>query len=154
MTLTKSSWGTTMTQSDYPLIEVPKDKRRGLLPMAVILLGFTFFTATMWAGGTLGTAFSFSELLLVILVGNLLLGIYASALAFIAYKSGLNSVLMGRFCFGEIGSKLGNMRISPSHETISFLVFEPQPCHTNSLLPTASSTTNAVKHVRKFSFLA
>ena len=49
---------------------------------------------------------------------------------------------------------LGNMRISPSRETISFLVFEPQPCHTNSLLPTASSTTNAVKHVRKFSFLA
>lgn len=97
-----------MTQSDYPLIEVPKSKRRGLLPMAFILLGFTFFTATMWAGGTLGTAFSFSELLLVILVGNLLLGTYASCLAFIAYKSGLNSVLMGRFCFGEMGSKLSD----------------------------------------------
>ncbi|MFQ3185542.1 cytosine permease [Marinomonas primoryensis] len=97
-----------MTQSDYPLIEVPKSKRRGLLPMAFILLGFTFFTATMWAGGTLGTAFSFFELLLVILVGNLLLGTYASCLAFIAYKSGLNSVLMGRFCFGEIGSKLSD----------------------------------------------
>jgi len=97
-----------MTQSDYPLIEVPKSKRRGLLPMAFILLGFTFFTATMWAGGTLGTAFSFLELLLVILIGNLLLGTYASCLAFIAYKSGLNSVLMGRFCFGEIGSKLSD----------------------------------------------
>ncbi|MDE8602737.1 cytosine permease [Marinomonas sp. RSW2] len=97
-----------MTQSDYPLIEVPKSKRRGLLPMAFILLGFTFFTATMWAGGTLGTAFSFFELLLVILVGNLLLGTYASCLAFIAYKSGLNSVLMGRFCFGEVGSKLSD----------------------------------------------
>ena len=97
-----------MTQSDYPLIEVPQNQRRGLLPMAVILLGFTFFTATMWAGGTLGTAFSFAELLLVIFVGNLLLGLYASCLAFIAYKSGLNSVLMGRFCFGEIGSKLAD----------------------------------------------
>lgn len=97
-----------MTQSDYPLIEVPQDKRRGLLPMAAILLGFTFFTATMWAGGTLGTAFSFSELLLVIFIGNLLLGTYAAFLAYIAYKSGLNSVLMGRFCFGEIGSKLSD----------------------------------------------
>ncbi len=86
-----------MTPSDYPLIEVPKSKRRGLLPMSFILLGFTFFTATMWVGGTLGTAFSFFELLLVILVGNLLLGTYASCLAFIAYKNGLNSVLMGRF---------------------------------------------------------
>ncbi len=97
-----------MTQSDYPLVEVPQNKRRGLLPMAAILLGFTFFTATMWAGGTLGTAFSFSELLLVIFVGNLLLGTYAAFLAYIAYKSGLNSVLMGRFCFGEIGSKLSD----------------------------------------------
>ncbi|ETX10310.1 cytosine permease [Marinomonas ushuaiensis DSM 15871] len=97
-----------MNQSDYPLTEVPQNQRRGLLPMAFILLGFTFFTATMWAGGTLGTAFSFSELLLVVLAGNLLLGIYASFLAFIAYKSGLNSVLMCRFCFGELGSKLSD----------------------------------------------
>ncbi len=43
--------------------------------MMLLLLGFTFFTATMWAGGTLGTAFSFSELLLVILVGNFLLAL-------------------------------------------------------------------------------
>lgn len=97
-----------MAQSDYPLTEVPKSQRKGLLPMAVTLLGFTFFTATMWAGGTLGSAFTFGELLLVVLVGNVLLGIYASALAFIAYKSGLNSVLMGRFCFGELGSKLSD----------------------------------------------
>jgi cytosine permease len=106
--LAYSLWEMTMTQSDYPLVEVPQNKRRGLLPMAAILLGFTFFTATMWAGGTLGTAFSFSELLLVIFVGNLLLGTYAAFLAYIAYKSGLNSVLMGRFCFGEIGSKLSD----------------------------------------------
>ncbi|MAS25092.1 MAG: cytosine permease [Oceanospirillaceae bacterium] len=97
-----------MNETDYPLSEVPKSARQGLLPMAAVLLGFTFFTATMWAGGTLGKAFSFSELLLVIVVGNLLLGAYTSALAFIAYKSGLNSVLMGRFCFGEVGSKLSD----------------------------------------------
>lgn len=97
-----------MNTSDYPLSEVPKTDRRGLLSSAAVLLGFTFFTATMWAGGTLGSAFSFGELLLVILVGNLLLGSYASALAYIACKSGLNSVLMGRFCFGEKGSKLSD----------------------------------------------
>ncbi|KZN13664.1 cytosine permease [Marinomonas sp. TW1] len=97
-----------MNQSDYPLSEVPQSARRGLLPMAFVLLGFTFFTATMWAGGTLGKAFSFSELLWVILLGNFLLGAYASALAYIAFKSGLNSVLMGRYCFGEVGSKLSD----------------------------------------------
>ncbi|MFN3882087.1 MAG: cytosine permease [Nitrincola lacisaponensis] len=97
-----------MKETDYPLSEVPAGARKGLLSTSLVLLGFTFFTATMWAGGSLGAAFSFNELLLVILVGNLLLGSYAAVLAYIACKSGLNSVLMGRFCFGEKGSKLSD----------------------------------------------
>lgn len=98
-----------MKHSDYPLSEVPWEFRKGIFSTTVVLLGFTFFTATMWAGGSIGTAFGFQELLWAILVGNLLLGGYASALAYIACKSGLNSVLMGRFCFGEVGSKLSDM---------------------------------------------
>ncbi|MCD8548474.1 MAG: cytosine permease [Aeromonadaceae bacterium] len=98
-----------MEQSDYPLSEVPNEARKGLLSTAVVLLGFTFFTATMWAGGSLGKAFSFGELMGVILLGNLLLGAYAATLAYIAAKSGLNSVLMGRLCFGEVGSKLSDV---------------------------------------------
>ncbi len=97
-----------MEKSDYPLSEVPNTERKGLLSISVVLLGFTFFTATMWAGGSLGKAFSFQELLWVIFIGNLILGSYAATLAYIASKSGLNSVLMGRFCFGEIGSKLSD----------------------------------------------
>lgn len=97
-----------MKETDYPLSEVPAGARKGLVSTSLVLLGFTFFTATMWAGGSLGAAFSFSELLLVILIGNLLLGSYAAALGYIACKSGLNSVLMGRFCFGEKGSKLSD----------------------------------------------
>ena len=97
-----------MKETDYPLSEVPASARKGLLSTSLVLLGFTFFTATMWAGGSLGTSFSFYQLLLVILIGNLLLGTYASTLAYIACKSGLNSVLMGRFCFGERGSKLSD----------------------------------------------
>jgi len=62
----------------------------------------------MWAGGTLGQAFSIGQLLWIIVIGNLLLGAYAAALAYIACKSGLTSVLMGRFCFGEKGSKLSD----------------------------------------------
>lgn len=97
-----------MENSDYPLSEVPKSERKGLLSTSVVLLGFTFFTSTMWAGGSLGKAFSFGELMFAILIGNLLLGGYAAILAYIACKSGLNSVLMGRFCFGEVGSKLSD----------------------------------------------
>ena len=95
--------------NDYPLSEVPMHARKGLASTAMVLLGFTFFTATMFAGGKLGVAFSFSEMLAVIALGNLLLGMYAAGLGYIAFKSGLNSVLMGRFCFGEVGSKLSDL---------------------------------------------
>lgn len=97
-----------MENSDYPLSEVPHEARKGLISTSLVLLGFTFFTSTMWAGGTLGEAFAIGELMGIILVGNLLLGAYAATLAYIACKSGLNSVLMGRFCFGEVGSKLSD----------------------------------------------
>ncbi|MFB9136760.1 cytosine permease [Vibrio olivae] len=94
--------------NDYPLSEVPEESRKGLISMAAVLLGFTFFTATMWAGGSLGTAFNLNELMGIIVIGNLLLGIYAAALGYIAYKTGLNTVLLGRYCFGEHGSKLSD----------------------------------------------
>ncbi len=92
---------------DFPLEEVPLDNRKSFWSLTSVLLGFTFFTATMWAGGALGTSFKFfPDLLLIIAAGNLLLGGYVAALGYIAYQSGLNTVMMGRFCFGEIGSKL------------------------------------------------
>lgn len=95
--------------NDYPLSEVPLHARKGLASTAMVLLGFTFFTATMFAGGKLGVAFNFIDMLGVVALGNLLLGIYAAGLGYIAFKSGLNSVLMGRFCFGEVGSKLSDL---------------------------------------------
>lgn len=74
-----------------------------------MLFSFTFFTATMFAGGKIGMAFDFSTLIWAAVIGNLLLGLYAAVLGLIACRSGLNSVLMGRFCFGEAGSKLSDV---------------------------------------------
>jgi cytosine permease len=96
------------SKNDFPLSAVPVGQRKGLWSMMSVLLGFTFFTSTMWAGGSLGTAFSFYEILGIILIGNLLLGTYAAGLAYIAYKTGLNTVLLGRYCFGLQGSKLSD----------------------------------------------
>lgn len=98
-----------MSSSEYPLAEVPANARKSLISLSLLLLGFTFFTATMWAGGSLGKAFNLSQLLWIIFLGNLILGIYAALLAYIAAKSGLNSVLMGRYAFGELGSKLSDL---------------------------------------------
>lgn len=97
------------TDSDYPLSEVPASARKGLFSTTILLFGFTFFTATMFAGGKIGMAFDFKTLIWAAVIGNLLLGTYAAILGLIACRSGLNSVLMGRFCFGEAGSKLSDV---------------------------------------------
>ena len=98
----------TPQEQDYPLSPVPMDQRRSIWSMGLVLLGFTFFTATMWAGGSIGVAFDFSTMLLVLAAGNLLLGTYAAILGYIAAKSGLNTALMSRFTFGELCSKLSD----------------------------------------------
>lgn len=98
-----------IASQDFPLEEVPLENRKSFWSLTSVLLGFTFFTATMWAGGALGTAFSFTELVLIITLGNLLLGAYVATLGYISFKSGLNTVMMGRFCFGEFGSKLTDL---------------------------------------------
>jgi len=94
--------------SDFPLSEVPDGARKGLWSTSILLFGFTFFTATMFAGGKIGLAFDFKTMLWAAVIGNLLLGAYAAVLGLIACRSGLNSVLMGRFCFGETGSRLSD----------------------------------------------
>ncbi len=94
--------------SEFPLSATPREGRKGLLPIAMVLFSFTFFTGTMFAGGKIGMAFDFVDMLWVAFIGNVLLAIYAAALGLIASRSGLNTVLMGRFCFGERGSKLSD----------------------------------------------
>jgi cytosine permease len=36
---------------DYALSPVPESARRGLFSMSAVMLGFTFFAASMWTGG-------------------------------------------------------------------------------------------------------
>lgn len=96
------------THEESPLTEIPQANRKGLFPIAMVLFSFTFFTGTMFAGGKIGVAFNFVDLLWITAIGNLLLALYAASLGLISARSGLNTVLMGRFCFGNLGSKLSD----------------------------------------------
>jgi cytosine permease len=91
---------------DYPLSAVPPEARKSLWSLAPLLMGFTLYSGTLFAGGLVGPQFRFfPDLLGLILLGNLILGIYAAGLAHIAAKTGLSTVLMARFSFGNIGSR-------------------------------------------------
>lgn len=91
---------------DYPLSPVPLESRRSIFSLAPLLMGFAFTSTTLIAGGQIGAGFSFfPDLIVVILIGNIVLGAYCTALGYIAQKSGLATVLMARFSFGQIGSR-------------------------------------------------
>jgi cytosine permease len=71
-----------------------------------VLIGFTFFSATMWGGASIGVAFPpWPDLALIILAGSAILTAYVAGLGYVGYKSGLSTVLSARFAFGDAGSR-------------------------------------------------
>jgi cytosine permease len=95
----------TQASEDYPLSAVPMTARKPIWSLAPLLMGFALVSTTLIAGGKIGPAFTFTNLLWIVLIGNAILGAYCAALGYIAYKSGLTTVLMSRFSFGNIGSR-------------------------------------------------
>lgn len=85
---------------------VPNQFRSNFWKVLSVMLGFTFFSASMWSGGELGLGLTFVEFMLIVLAGNLTLGIYTGALAYIAAKTGLSTHLLAKYAFGDKGSYL------------------------------------------------
>lgn len=90
---------------DYPLSAVPKSARKPFWSLCLLLMGFALTSTTLFAGGALGPTFSVPQLMTIIVIGNLILGCYCAALGYIASQSGLTTVLMARFSFGNVGSR-------------------------------------------------
>lgn len=98
---------------DYALEPVPASARRGLLAMSSVMLGFTFFAASMWTGGTLGMGFRiWPDLILVILFGNLILGVYGAFLGYAASTTNLSTHILARYAFGVHGSKIPSFMLA------------------------------------------
>lgn len=98
--------GVEPVDPDYPVTPVPPGARRGVVSISVVLIGFTIFAPTLMAGASIGAAFAFSEFLAVLLVGSLVLGAYVAAIGFLGARTGLTTVVMSRYSFGTVGSKL------------------------------------------------
>ncbi|USD62782.1 cytosine permease [Vibrio sp. SCSIO 43140] len=92
--------------NNYSLGPVPISARKGVASLTMVMLGLTFFSASMWTGGSLGTGLSFNDFFLAVLIGNLILGIYTSFLGYIGASTGLSTHLLARFSFGSKGSWL------------------------------------------------
>ncbi len=97
---------------DYALERVPEDAKRGFWSLLVVMLGFTFFSASMWAGGSLGTQLTLGNFFIVVFCGNLILGLYTGLLANIAGKTGLSTHLLAHYSYGTSGSYLASFLLA------------------------------------------
>lgn len=91
---------------DYTRDIVPQDKRKGLLAMFMIMLGFTFFSASMWTGQKLAMGTDLCGFLQALLYGGLILSAYTGMLGYIGAKSGMTLDMLSRRSFGRKGSWL------------------------------------------------
>ncbi|WP_369257590.1 cytosine permease [Geodermatophilus amargosae] len=94
---------------DYPIDPVPAAARRSLFSLAIVLLGFTFFTPTMLAGAQIGEAFPATTLFWVLLLGSAVLGVYVAVIGGIGARTGLTTVMMCRYTLGRRGAKLASL---------------------------------------------
>lgn len=92
--------------NEYEFCSVATESRRSFLSLLAIMLGFTFFSASMFAGAQLGSGLTAARFLLAVLAGNLILGAYTGALACIAGQTGLSTHLLARRAFGSKGALL------------------------------------------------
>ena len=97
---------------DYSETAVPQSARRGLVTMFMIMLGFTFFSASMWAGQELADGLDLAGFIASLILGGAILGLYTGLLGYVGAESGLSLDLLARKAFGENGSYLPSAMIS------------------------------------------
>ena len=78
-----TSENTQPIDHDYSLECVPHSARKTFVPMFFIMLGFTFFSASMSVGAKLGNGLDLSGFIWSILLGGILLGAYTGVLGYI-----------------------------------------------------------------------
>ena len=78
----------------------------------MVMLGFTFFSASMWAGQNLAAGLDFKGFILALLLGGVILAAYTGSLGFIGAESGLSLDELARKSFGSRGSLLPSAMIS------------------------------------------
>ena len=103
---------TSKKDVDYAEQAVPAEGRKGFLTMFMIMLGFTFFSASMWAGQQMAEGLDFWGFLKSLVLGGAILGGYTGLLGYVGAKTGLSMDLMARKAFGEKGSCLSYAMIS------------------------------------------
>ena len=97
---------------DFTSSKVTPEGRKSNLSMFMVMLGFTFFSASMWAGQNLAAGLNFGGFIGAIILGGIILGAYTGTLGYIGAETGLTLDMLAHRSFGRKGSWLPSAMIS------------------------------------------
>lgn len=102
----------TKVDVDYADSAVPSSARRNFLTMFMIMLGFTFFSASMWVGQQLADGLDLGGFIAALIFGGAILAVYTGLLGYVGAKTGMSLDLLSRKAFGKKGSYLPSAMIA------------------------------------------
>src|SRR5699024_5812765 len=97
---------------DFSFEAVPLTQRRSFWRVGFVMLGFTFFSASMSVGAGLGNGVDLTGFIWAVVIGGAILGAYTGALGFIGAKTGEGLDLLAQRTFGTHGSFLPSALIA------------------------------------------
>ena len=101
-----------ITDVDYTTSPVDAAGRKSNLSMFMVMLGFTFFSASMWVGQQLAAGLDWWGFVWALILGGIILAAYTGTLGWIGAESGLSLDMLARRSFGTKGSWLPSAMIS------------------------------------------
>ena len=105
---TKAAKAVEKVDADHSLEAVPESARKGFWNMFFVMVGFTFFSASMSVGAKLGNGLDLSGFIWACIIGGVILSAYCGVLAFIGASTGMTMDLLCRRAFGTKGSYLSS----------------------------------------------
>ena len=103
---------TPPVDQDFSFEAVPLNQRRGFWRVGFVMLGFTFFSASMSVGANLGNGVDLTGFIWAAMIGGIILGAYTGALGYIGAKTGEGLDLLAQRAFGTRGSYLPSALIA------------------------------------------
>lgn len=102
---------------EYAFEEVPMDKRKNLLSLTVVLAGYPIALSNFVIGGAVGVGLSYSNAIIALLVGNLILISLVILTGLLAFKTGLSTAFLSKRAFGKSGSHIFSILLALSAVT-------------------------------------
>lgn len=92
-------------REELVLNPVPKEERVGWLAPLFNMLGSNIAISELMVGGTLILGMTLSNMIITSIIGNLILVAIIMIQGYIGYKEGLNTYVLAKGAFGEVGGK-------------------------------------------------